>query len=139
MASAEAVREVETASMNDIIDLNVGGTKFQTTRYLWLIKKFNGQCSLLLFPGRHCCTILILCWRECLTPCLPFVQVKSITRNLLLSLFLLSHNCSAYDTLGLICICSGVRRDGAYFLDRDPIHFRPVLNYLRSGQLTLDR
>ena len=34
MASAEGVREVETASMNDIIDLNVGGTKFQTTRYL---------------------------------------------------------------------------------------------------------
>ena len=112
MASAEAVREVETASMNDIIDLNVGGTKFQTTRYIWPIKNFNGQCSLLLFPGRHCCTILILCWRECLTPCLPFVQVKSITRNLLLSLFCLgidgindslSYNCSAYDTLGLIC------------------------------------
>ena len=89
MASAEAVREVETASMNDIIDLNVGGTKFQTTRYLWPIKNFNGQCSLLLCPGRRCCTILILCWRECLTPCLPFVQVKSITRNLLLSLFCL--------------------------------------------------
>ena len=49
MASAEAVREVETASMNDIIDLNVGGTKFQTTRYLWPIKNLNGQCSLLFF------------------------------------------------------------------------------------------
>ena len=37
MANAEDVREVETASMNDIIDLNVGGTKFQTTRYLYLM------------------------------------------------------------------------------------------------------
>ena len=33
MASVDAGRETETASMNDIIDLNVGGTKFQTTRY----------------------------------------------------------------------------------------------------------
>ena len=33
MASVDAGQETETASMNDIIDLNVGGTKFQTTRY----------------------------------------------------------------------------------------------------------
>ena len=33
MASVDPGRETETASMNDIIDLNVGGTKFQTTRY----------------------------------------------------------------------------------------------------------
>ena len=37
MANAENVREVETASMNDIIDLNVGGTKFQTTRYAYYL------------------------------------------------------------------------------------------------------
>ena len=34
MASVDAGQETETASMNDIIDLNVGGTKFQTTRYI---------------------------------------------------------------------------------------------------------
>ena len=34
MASVDPGRETETASMNDIIDLNVGGTKFQTTRYI---------------------------------------------------------------------------------------------------------
>ena len=41
MANAEGVREVETASMNDIIDLNVGGTKFQTTRYMHYISDYH--------------------------------------------------------------------------------------------------
>ena len=41
MANAENVREVETASMNDIIDLNVGGTKFQTTRYIYSISDYH--------------------------------------------------------------------------------------------------
>ena len=29
-------------------------------------------------------------------------------------------------------------RDGAFFLDRNPLYFRPVLNYLRTSQLCLD-
>ena len=32
----------------------------------------------------------------------------------------------------------GVKKDGAYFLDRDPAHFGAVLNYLRSGHLERD-
>ena len=32
----------------------------------------------------------------------------------------------------------GVKKDGAYFLDRDPAHFGAVLNYLRSGHLSKD-
>lgn len=76
------------ASMNDIIKVNVGGEKFETTRQ-----------TLLHDPGSMLAKMF-----DPVSPLSP-----------------------------------GVMRDGAYFLDRCPVSFRLVLNYLRSGQLTLDR
>ena len=32
----------------------------------------------------------------------------------------------------------GVKKDGAYFLDRNPVHFEAVLDFLRSGHLEKD-
>jgi len=34
---------------------------------------------------------------------------------------------------------SAVDHDGAYLIDRSPLYFEPILNYLRSGELILDR
>jgi len=86
MAEKRTDRE-EAASMNDIIHLNVGGQRFETTRQT-LLHDPNSMLARMFDP---------------VSPLSP-----------------------------------GVRRDGAYFLDRDPIHFRGVLNYLRSGQVILD-
>ena len=34
---------------------------------------------------------------------------------------------------------SSVDSSGAFLIDRSPIYFEPILNYLRHGQLILDR
>ena len=101
MASAEAVREVETASMNDIIDLNVGGTKFQTTRYLWTIKNVNWQCSLLFFSRQtllHDPNSMLARMFDPVSPLCPgevhHKKLASLTFIVLEQM--LSHNCSAY-------------------------------------------
>ena len=74
--------------VESIIDLNVGGTRFQTSRQ----------------------------------------TLTADTNSMLAKMFDPESSFSA----------PGVKKDGAYFLDRDPVHFGAVLNYLRSGHLERD-
>ena len=37
------------------------------------------------------------------------------------------------------CWSSSVDRSGAYLIDRSPLYFEPILNYLRHGELVLDK
>ena len=74
--------------VESIIDLNVGGTRFQTSRQ----------------------------------------TLTADTNSMLAKMFDPESSFSA----------PGVKKDGAYFLDRNPVHFGAVLDFLRSGHLEKD-
>ena len=74
--------------VESVIDLDVGGTRFRTTRQT-LLSDPNSMLAKMFHPG------------------------------------------SSFSA-------PGVKKDGAFFLDRDPAHFGAVLNYLRSGHLGRD-